>query len=76
VKINVEIPDEIYSGLKERARREHRSFHDLMVQSIQSAPEKKTANRRRRRKPPIIESDRSGTLHLDNAKIYELIDFP
>jgi hypothetical protein len=30
----------------------------------------------RRRKLPIIESDRPGSLKLDNAKIYEINPFP
>jgi hypothetical protein len=76
MRITVEIPDEIYFGLKKQARREHRSTNDLIVQSIRSALAKKPSRPRRLVKPPTIESDRPGTLDLDNAKIYELIDFP
>ncbi len=76
MRIKVEIPDEIFSKLKSRARSEHRSINDLILKSIRSLVGKNPTKARRRIKLPVIDSDRPGTLHLDNAKIYELIDFP
>ena len=76
MKINVEIPDKTYSDLKKHARRKHRSINDLIVQSIRSVLGKEPVRPRRRIKLPVIDSDRPGSLHLDNQKIYELIDFP
>jgi hypothetical protein len=32
--------------------------------------------KRGRRRPPVIDSDKPGSLDLDNAKIYEIIPFP
>jgi hypothetical protein len=76
VKINVEIPDKTYSDLKKHARREHQSINALIVQSIRSVLGKEPVRPRRRIKLPVIDSDRPGSLHLDNKKIYQLIDFP
>jgi len=72
----VDIPDRLYSKLKKKAQREGRTINDLTVFSIRGLLEEKTTRARRRITPPVIESDRPGSLHLDNAKIYELIDFP
>ena len=76
MRIKIEIPDKTYSDLKKDARREHRSINDLILQSIRSALRRKCASPRRGMRPPIIESNRPGNLYLDNAKIYEPIDFP
>jgi hypothetical protein len=76
MKIKVEIPERIYSKLKARARQDHRSVNDLIVKFLRATLEKEPTKPLHRITPPIIDSDRPGSLRLDNAKIYELIDFP
>lgn len=75
MRIKVEIPEALYSKLKKRARQEHRSINDLIVKAIGATLGKERV-KPSRRIAPIIDSDRPGSLRLDNAKIYELIDFP
>jgi len=51
------------------AHREGATVNALILRSIK-------AMLSRHKPPPVIESKRPGSLQLDNAKIYELIDFP
>lgn len=75
MKITLDIPNKIQAKLLKKAQHEGVSVNDLIVRSIRATlkDEEKPV---RGRKPPVIESNRPGSLHLDNAKIYELIDFP
>jgi hypothetical protein len=72
--ISLEIPDKLYSKLKKRARAKGISMDEFIVRSVRLVIGQKKS--RKQRKPPIIESDRPGSLQLDNATISELIDFP
>jgi len=76
VRITLDIPDRTYSKLKRKARRQHRTVGDLIIRSIRGTLKKGTSRTGRRLELPVIDSDRPGSLDLDNAKIYELIDFP
>lgn len=75
MRIKLDIPDKIHSKLLKEADREGVTANDLIVRSIQGMLKDET-NPARKRKPPVIESKRPGSLRLDNAKIFELIDFP
>ncbi len=75
MKVKIEIPERIYSKLKTRARQERRSVNDLIVKFLRATLAKEPA-KPPRRIAPVIDSDEPGTLRLDNAKIYELIDSP
>ncbi len=68
VRIKLDIPDKIQFSLKKKAHREGVSVNNLILHSIEAMLS--------RRKPPVIQAKRPGSLPLDNAKIYELIDFP
>jgi hypothetical protein len=69
VRIRLDLPAKIQSRLKKMAHREGATVNALILRSIK-------AMLSRRKPPPVIESKRPGSLQLDNAKIYELIDFP
>jgi hypothetical protein len=75
VRFTLDIPVELHSKLLKRAQREDLTVNDFILRSIQAMlkDEAKPAGVRR---PPVIDSERPGSLHLDSAKIYEIIDFP
>jgi hypothetical protein len=56
-----------------RARQDGIAANELIVRSVERMLMEKSAPRR---KSPVIDSDRPGSLHLDNKKIFEIIDFP
>jgi hypothetical protein len=74
VRLQVDIPPKIYAGLKYLARREQCSIQDLIIRLIEVGIEKNV--KKFRIKLPIIKSQKPGSLFLNNAKIYRLIDFP
>jgi hypothetical protein len=61
VKVKLNIPGKGHSRQKRRANPK------CVAEDATSRP---------KRKPPIIESEKPGSLDLDNAKIYQIIDFP
>jgi hypothetical protein len=77
MRIKVELSDQLLSKLKVGAKTEGITVNTLIVRSIRDALRKaETTLARRRVRVPVIESTRPGSLYLDNAKIYELIDVP
>jgi hypothetical protein len=77
MRIKVELSNQLLSKLKVRAKKEGITVNTLIVRSIRAAFRKaETTLAPRRVRLPVIESTRPGSLYLDNAKIYELIDFP
>jgi hypothetical protein len=75
MRTTVDIPDPLYRELKGKAASEGRSVKELILRAVElqlRMPPKKTG----RRRPPVIDSDKPGSLDLDNAKIYEIIPFP
>ncbi|HMD31839.1 MAG TPA: hypothetical protein VKG84_08000 [Candidatus Acidoferrales bacterium] len=73
---SVDIPDVLYRQLKALAAREGVTVKTLVLRSLKNKLGGQPRKRRRRIKLPFIRSKEPGTLQLDNAKIYELIDFP
>jgi hypothetical protein len=43
---------------------------------VKSELSAETKKRKGRRRPPVIDTDKPGTLDLDNAEIYDIIPFP
>jgi hypothetical protein len=72
-RIRLDVPDKLYSKLVRKARQRGITADNLIVRSVQTLidNEKKSG----RRKAPVIDSEKPGSLHLDNAKIFELIHF-
>jgi len=69
MRTTVDIPDPLYRELRKKAAHEGRTIRDLLLRGAEQQvhPDGKS---RRRRRPPLIDSDRPGSLDLDNAKIY------
>ena len=76
MRTTVDIPDPVYRRLKSRAASEGRSAKELILQGVEQVLREARRKARRKVKPPLVRSKRPGTLHLDNAKIYEVISFP
>ena len=72
----MDIPDPVYRRLKSRAAREGRSAKELILRGVEQVLKQPRRKRTRRVKLPLVPSKEPGTLHLDNAKIYDLISFP
>ena len=76
VRTTVDIPDAVYRRLKARAATEGRSVRALILRGVQQIVQEKSPGPQRRVSLPIVRSKRPGTLHIDNARIYEIISFP
>jgi hypothetical protein len=76
MRTTVDIPDAVYRRLKVRAATEGRSVKELILRSVVADLGTKGPKRGRRVRLPIVRSKQPGSLHLDNARIYELIGFP
>jgi hypothetical protein len=76
MRTTVDIPDPVYRRLKSRAAREGRSAKELILRGVEQVLRQPQRKRGRRVKLPLVPSKEPGTLHLDNAKIYDLISFP
>jgi len=74
MRITVDIPDSLYRALRKKAAHEGHSVRELILRGVEMELGAKQS--RRRRRPPVIDSDKPGSLDLDNAKIYEIISFP
>ncbi len=72
----MDIPDPLYRRLKTRAVSEGRSAKDLILRGVEQVLQENRRRSRRRVQLPIVRSKRPGKVHLDNAKIYEVISFP
>jgi len=75
MRTTVDIPDPLYRALKKKAAHEGFSIKELVLRGVELEL-RSPAKRDSRRRPPVIESDKPGSLDLDNAKIYEIIPFP
>jgi hypothetical protein len=77
VRTTVDIPDSVYRRLKTRAAEEGSSAKKLILRGVEQVlRDKRRKTSRRRVKLPLIRSNRPGTVHLDNARIYDIISFP
>jgi hypothetical protein len=76
MRTTVDIPDPVYRRLKSRAASEGRTAKELILRGVEQVLKEPPRRRGRRVKLPIVPSKKPGTLHLDNAKIYDLISFP
>lgn len=76
MRTTVDIPDPVYRRLKSRAASEGRTAKELILRGVEQILKGPRRRRSRRVKLPLVPSKEPGTLHLDNAKIYDLISFP
>ena len=76
MRTTVDIPGPVYRRLKSRAASEGSSAKELILRGVEQVLKESRRKIRRRVKLPIVRSKRPGKVHLDNAKIYEVISFP
>jgi hypothetical protein len=76
VRTTVDIPDSLYRELKSKAAGEGRTVKELILRSVEIELQLRPKRRRRPVLVPLVRSKRSGTVALDNAKIFEIIPFP
>ncbi|MEO8736178.1 MAG: hypothetical protein ABI380_06525 [Edaphobacter sp.] len=62
--------------MKCRAASQGKTVKELVMRGVDVVLAEEEAPRRRRLKLPLINSDRPGTLDIDNERIYDLIGFP
>lgn len=76
MRVTVDIPDAVYGRLKARAESEGVSIQKLILRAVEHVVNENRSKPRHRVKLPLVPSKRPGTLHLDNAKIDELLFSP
>ena len=76
MRTTVDIPDAAYRQLKSQAASESTSVRALILRGVKQVLNSKPPAPPRRVTLPLVKSKRPGTLHLDNAKIYDIIGFP
>ena len=76
MRTTIDIPDGLYRRLKARAAKEGKPAKALILRGVEQVLDAGSAGTGHRVKLPLIRSKRPGTLHLDNARIYDVISFP
>ncbi len=76
MRITLDIPDVLYRRLKAEAAREKLSVKELILQSVEHDLRSQSKKKGRRVTLPLVPSKRSGSLDINNYKIYDLISFP
>lgn len=76
MRTTVDIPDSLYRALKKKAAHEGHSVKELVLRGVEMELSTRPSNPARKGRIPLIDSDKPGSLNLDNAKIYEIISFP
>jgi hypothetical protein len=75
MRTTIDIPNALYRRIKARAAAEGKPAKALILAGVEQVLSGQAPERRRKLKLPIIKSQRPGSLHLDNARIYDLL-FP
>lgn len=75
MRTTVDIPDRVYRRLKARAATEGTTAKALILRGVEEVL-KGGAPPSVRVSLPLVPSKRPGWLHLDNARIYEVLSFP
>jgi hypothetical protein len=76
MRTTVDIPDAIYRRLKARAAAEGKTAKALILEGVEQVFKGQSQPARKKLKLPLIPSKRPGSMHLDNARIYDIISFP
>jgi hypothetical protein len=76
MRTTVDIPDATYRQLKSRAAAEGGSVKQLLLRGAERVLREPARRKVRRLKEPPLNKGVPGSLHLTNAIIYDLIDFP
>jgi len=76
MRTTIDVPDTKYRLLKSMAASQGTSVKALVLRGVDVVLSSRNPPRVRRLKLPLIDSEKPGTLQLDNEKIYDLIGFP
>ena len=76
MRTTIDIPDVTYRRLKARAAQEGRSVKALILEGAEQILTSNDRTPGRTVTLPLVRSKRPGTLHLDNARLYDVISFP
>ncbi len=76
MRTTVDIPDATYRMLKTRAAAEGGTVKQLLLRGAEAILREPIKKEVRRLSEPILNKGEPGSLHLTNAMIYDLIDFP
>lgn len=76
MRTTVDIPDGTYRLLKTRAAAEGGTVKQLLLRGAEAVLREPIKKEVRRLSEPILNEGEPGSLHLTNAMIYDLIDFP
>ena len=75
MRTTIDIPDPMYRRLKARAATEGQTAKAMILRAVEQVLASKPASGKKL-KAPVIASRQPGTMHLDNARIYDVISFP
>ena len=76
MRTTIDIPDPVYRRLKARAASEGRSVKALILRAAEQALSTNATVRSGRITVPVVASKKPGSLHLDNARLYDAVSFP
>jgi hypothetical protein len=76
MSITIDIPDPLYREIIAKAAKEKRSVEELILECVETGLRSLPTKKKRRVPFPIIRSKRPGSLEIDKAKIFEIIQFP
>jgi hypothetical protein len=76
MRTTIDVPDDKYRELKALAANEGSTVKELVLEGVDEVIKARNPAPVRRLRLPLIDSDRPGSLQLDNEKIYDLIGFP
>jgi hypothetical protein len=76
MRISIDIPDALYRQLTAKAARARLSVEELILRGVEMELRLPQAKKGTRVTFPLIRSKQPGSLEIDNAKIFEIIQFP
>ena len=76
MRTTIDIPDGMYRRLKARAASQGQSAKSLILLGVEQVLKSDSRDSSQRVSLPVVPAKRPGTIHLDNARIYDAISFP
>ena len=76
MRTTIDIPDGMYRRLKARAASEGQSAKSLILLGVEQVLKSASKESGHRISLPVVRAKRPGSIHLDNARIYDVISFP
>lgn len=76
MRTTVDIPDQLYRELKNKAAKEGTTVKEIILRGVEVELHPQANKAKKKLKLPLLESKEPGTLDLDNERIFEIISFP